>query len=524
MDQIIRIFRKDVRQHWYVILLSLAILFEFAKIQPGLWVPKDATHQMMVRLSSGWLAPLVVISWLFLIVRVVQGESLVGDRQFWITRPYEWKKLLAAKALFFVAFINVPLLIAQMILLRVAGFAPTSYVRGLLWMQLLWVLILILPVTTLAVVTSSFGQAVMVALGIPLFLIGLAAVSSVIPQTRLPVTVEPLQLPVALGVCVAVVVWQYARRRTLESRLLLLDAAAAILLIAVASPYRQPNASGYPPPSSGQRPAVQLAFDPAGQTTKKGWPVDKDHAEIRIPLLVSGMAQNTVLRIERIIVDIEARGGLYWKSGWQQGYFSIVLPAESHTDTSFAVDKRFFERVKSSSAKLHIGFVLATLRAKEVHRIVMPAYGFTGPDGILCFSDTLARQPNTLQCRSALKLPFLLVTTLSEETTCPLHSGEEAGPPRTFFASSRWNPDSTPAEFGISPVNIFDLWLNPGFRTPDPRTVICPGTPVTFRTLDEAQRTSIELTIEGIRLADYQLEESQSNMSGGTSIGIAVLP
>jgi len=26
-------------------------------------------------------------------------ESLVGDRQFWITRPYEWKKLLTAKAL-----------------------------------------------------------------------------------------------------------------------------------------------------------------------------------------------------------------------------------------------------------------------------------------------------------------------------------------------------------------------------------------------------------------------------------------
>jgi len=30
---------------------------------------------------------------------VVHAESLVGDRQFWITRPYEWKKLLTAKAL-----------------------------------------------------------------------------------------------------------------------------------------------------------------------------------------------------------------------------------------------------------------------------------------------------------------------------------------------------------------------------------------------------------------------------------------
>jgi hypothetical protein len=41
------------------------------------------------------------------------GESLVDDPQFWITRPYEWKKLLTAKALSFVAFVNLPLLIGS---------------------------------------------------------------------------------------------------------------------------------------------------------------------------------------------------------------------------------------------------------------------------------------------------------------------------------------------------------------------------------------------------------------------------
>jgi len=147
MNQIINIFRKDFRQHWYVILLPLAILVAFAWNEPGLWVPQGTPLPQHLREYSGMLPPLVVIGWMILIVRVVQGESLVGDRQFWITRPYEWKKLLTAKALFFVAFINLPLLIVQVALLWKAGFAPTSYVTGLLWTQFLWVLVLMLPMT-----------------------------------------------------------------------------------------------------------------------------------------------------------------------------------------------------------------------------------------------------------------------------------------------------------------------------------------------------------------------------------------
>ena len=62
------------------------------------------------------------IGWFLLIVRVVHEEVLASDRQFWVTRPYEWKKLLAAKVLFLVVFVNLPLFIVQMVLLSKAGF------------------------------------------------------------------------------------------------------------------------------------------------------------------------------------------------------------------------------------------------------------------------------------------------------------------------------------------------------------------------------------------------------------------
>jgi hypothetical protein len=77
-----------------------------------------------------------------LAVRVVQGESLVGDRQFWVTRPYEWKKLLLSKFLFLLVFLNLPLLILDVVLLAIAKFSPLHYAVGLLWMQLLILFVL----------------------------------------------------------------------------------------------------------------------------------------------------------------------------------------------------------------------------------------------------------------------------------------------------------------------------------------------------------------------------------------------
>jgi hypothetical protein len=40
------------------------------------------------------------------------------------------------------------------------------------------------------------------------------------------------------------------------------------------------------------------------------------------------------------------------------------------------------------------------------------------------------------------------------------------------------------------------------------RARLCPGTPLMFRTLEEAQSARSELTIDSIRLADYQLKDS----------------
>src|SRR4029077_3899793 len=165
MKQILNIFKKDVRHYWHEGVVSIALMAAFAWYDPRSWANEGVTGYAYEagsfffnsRFLSGLVDVLLPISWAFVIVRVIQGESLVGDRQFWVTRPYEWKRLLVAKILFILVFINFPLLVADVILLATAGFQPTHYVVGLLWMQAMIALCLLL-IAALATVTASVVQ------------------------------------------------------------------------------------------------------------------------------------------------------------------------------------------------------------------------------------------------------------------------------------------------------------------------------------------------------------------------------
>lgn len=135
MKQILHIFAKDARRFLPEIVVSLAITVAFTWIYPYQWrseyigavaggsffVPEEMT------LLASCLTLLPPVSWWLLITRVIHAENLVGDCQFWITRPYEWPKLLAAKTLFLFGFLYLPLFLAQCVLLIQAGFHPLAY-------------------------------------------------------------------------------------------------------------------------------------------------------------------------------------------------------------------------------------------------------------------------------------------------------------------------------------------------------------------------------------------------------------
>jgi hypothetical protein len=205
-----------------------------------------------------------------------------------------------------------------------------------------------------------------------------------------------------------------------------------------------------------------------------------------------------------MIVEIENPGGLHWNSAWFESSL-FLLPAQTHADVSLAVDKVFFDQVKSSSAKVHISFALTAFQSKETRRIPVAGGEFSTPGNDWC---SIYPEIPGLQCRSPLKTPFLLVSALSEESTCPFQENEKAATLGTIFSALTWNRGVARAEFGISPVETFYLhFFSQGPRTNEEfRAGLCPGTPLVFGLPRQSQRTRSELTIDGIRLIDYQLK------------------
>src|SRR5579875_4566 len=112
MGQSLHIFRKDTRHLWPQIAVVLALTVAYAWTQV-LFSPVFTDHLYLInRLASGAEIALP-ISWWILTAFLVHQENLLGDRQFWLTRPYRRTELFAAKILFLVAYVEVPLLLAN---------------------------------------------------------------------------------------------------------------------------------------------------------------------------------------------------------------------------------------------------------------------------------------------------------------------------------------------------------------------------------------------------------------------------
>ena len=320
MSQTLHILRKDIRHHWPEVLVSLLLLAAFVWNESAEWSGNFASFGLLQILFS-FVNTLLPLSWCLMIVRLVQEESLVGDRQFWITRPYEWPSLLAAKLLFLVVFVHLPLFAAQLLLLRRASFPIAPNLTGLLGMQIGLGLLFLAPIT-LAVVTRSLAQALIVAIGAFLVSLAVGSLASLVPSETMSSALEgsgSLQGSLLLAAPVAAILWQYARRRTWHSRTLLLAVGAVMFLADVVTPYRTLIERQYPLADSAHPAPVRLSVLPPAPPVKKAPGPQKPLGNtvlISIPVHVSAVAEHSVVLADGMLVSMDGPGNLKWDSGW----------------------------------------------------------------------------------------------------------------------------------------------------------------------------------------------------------------
>jgi len=482
MTQLLHIFAKDARRLRLEILLSLIVLVfltwtEWKRSSPG-EVPT-------------WyeVAPLVAIAlvWAFMIVRLIQSEALVGDRQFWITRPYIWYQLLASKAFFVCVCVAVPLVISQLTLLILANVNITNNISGIMSGVAGAMLVIALPAIALATITPTLARWIMYLLGAILLMGGMAWLDSKIPNSHVPNSgdvsdnLQALSFLIlgASGICL-----RYAKRHSPLGAVLIIASIVSIPLIMVALPYRAIIGQTFPLLNAAQIPFKTLA-QPHGQLVAKGVGKDDDTLSVDIPVQISQIPIGKLIRVEGVMLSADG----IWQSEWAPSYASLV--AESgNLNLGAPIQRTAYNQLKSEPHEFLASLALSELSDGKRQRI-MARQSFDVPEIGPCWLTDDNGLGNDIACRTTHSSPPLMMATMnSSESTC---QGGRSAPYAEEKVSRSLISDSS-SEGPFSPLGLSRFYVGP----------ICPGTPITFSTPTLTRQYRIELPLGRLRLKEQQ--------------------
>ncbi len=464
MRQTLHIFGKDVRHLRWEITLVLALTATFASSY-------IAASQRLEDGGDQLLKALLPLSWLYLIGRVIQAEALPGNKQFWLTRPYSRKSLFAAKVLFLLTFITLPMMVSDSVIVGATGFSPTEHLSGLLWEQVLRWLALVAPAMAVAAITTGVGELA------GSLLLGFLFFFCVTQLTRHGIShlgvMEWLRASIAIGFAGAsaagILILEYFWRRTTSARI----AAAALVGLG--------SLIAFLPPANGRRidvPSISVTLDrsiPLGTRTHVGSFVP----QAGIPLRVAGVPEGLtpwvagvpegltpwvagVASISPVSRDSETFGGP-WQVDWE-----VVGPTGARQ--FMMINPSLFDQIKNTPVQIHT-YLTLTL-ARGLRTTALQRTGATMVPGVgLC-------NP-LLFCMSPFRTPRVLV------------SDNWFGPQPAFTSDSPF-----PAEFGISPM----VELNPENQRGSP-----PPDGLTVTTAAELTHISFDFAIDNVRLADFEV-------------------
>lgn len=531
MKQILAIFRKDARRFWPEILICCALLGALLLVYPDTWrSTASPAHVGALRFFGGegpmavlasCLVVLIPIAWLVLIARLVHCERLVGDNQFWLTRPYHWPRLFLAKLLFLAAFVYAPFFLMQCVLLREGGFHPAHYLGALLFNLLALTAVFLLPLLALSSLTTGFGRLMLVLLGVALVAAAAAVAGSVIPSnviTGVPDLISS-QIGVSLLFCgtLAVALVLYARRRPKPGWLILIALTLILCSTAFFDPDRPLVGRYFPELTAGSAPPVAFAYgardliQPRASLTD-----DKRGVDLALPMIESGVQDGYAAIPQALRVTMTDARGVTWESPWQGYPGANFLPGRTITFMEFRMPRSTYDRMKASPMTLRLSVAVTAARKATESVIPLPADSdFVVPEIGVCKPTRWLLDPDDIKgiaCRSAMNEPQL--TYIS----APWTSGgcKTAAPDSQPVTSGGWagELDPGPAELGIT--SVWDANVN----IPIPAAIpgrygvsvnspaewsLCVGTPLRFTQYRTASRVREEVTLPNFRLPELAI-------------------
>jgi hypothetical protein len=305
LDEVMHIFRKDVRHLRYEILavFALVALYTTWNVQQAhaWWLDRAVGH------DDSPLIPAVALAWAYLLARAIQSEALPGDRQFWLTRPYSRTSLLGSKILFAMVFINLPMLISDIVTLRSNGFPVASHIGALAWKQMLFTMLIVLPPFAMASVTKRLADLILASLGLGvvgfveiIFSEGFAYGWGVRWRNS-DVWIRSARLFAVIAVtAIVIVALQYLRRSTLISRGIAAAVTALLWITWVLPPSRaELTVEPHDAQPIEETSWLRVEFRHC-ENCLESIREDDDFARIVLPIEVSGVPEGTRVEIASV--------------------------------------------------------------------------------------------------------------------------------------------------------------------------------------------------------------------------------
>jgi hypothetical protein len=487
MRIVAHILWKDLRRHWIEIGLY--------GLSCGSW-GWDTVHPLSWLHQRGFSVVALFGLWVLITIRAVHGECVVGDREFWQTRPYTGVQLLTAKILFLILCLNVPLLVTQIFLLIYAGIPMTlSIVPDLLLLQLEFAFLITFPVFAIAAVTESLIQWILAVGGLILF----GLMMTWLPWNSLPETLsgqENIGTLAVMGLTVPAlllaIVWQYTRRNPALARVVICLAALSVvvgILVAHANVVRNIAYA-----QSKELPPFQILIRPQdGSSGHEYFRTKGEFSEdtIDIPIDFASTDPDLDVDLEGMRILLTGDNGWKWQSAWMNRALSLS-PASPGGAFEFQMRSDLADQIPQVHAEASVELAYREHRFGRAKRIDTSPRRFPIPLVGICTwfesgSDKFSR--THYDCVAPLRLPGMLLAEIdSGDSTCPAEEGPPV--PAVHDASSTINGlDGVLVDLEPDPVRRFNFnfgkWSAPVKSVADPKddrnATLCRGMPISVR-------------------------------------------
>lgn len=479
MKQASLILWKDVRHLWWQLSVYAALLAAFAWASPQTW-PGSAPNSFLPVFVT-LLKILLMASQFLVITSAVHADRLVGEEQFWITRPYDWRSMLGAKFMFVLTCVVLPYVLMQWWLLHVAGLNPFAAKAGMASSLVRFAMVPCLASMLVASVTENLAVAFTFVAASLVVWVGL--LQFILSGTELRMS-PPYEFPVFGALfgflLLAILSYQFARRRTAHSRIAIAATLALFLQFifgydkqGFGASVKELIRSHYEVSPNG---SLQMVFGPGPVPyEERGQDLQylRHFIEVKLPIRLEGLPADARIREVNVAVTLTAKG-LRYSSPWQNA-------TVSQDAIGFPVPKDIFARIAGEEIGLHFELIGEEMRPAKVERVAV-ADRFRGPMDANC---TLV--DGKVFCRYAYQ--ELVPTHVEARATC---DGQNPATPAGAWLLRM------PSGGKVDPVVNENVSL---------QGHVCAGDFLTFMEYGSPQRFHLVLDVSIVRLRDYQARD-----------------